>query len=402
MRILFVDISGGNTTFNIFPFYFNKLGVKSSFVMDTYRKEAKRDETWQKKNQENLLTFKFPFYKSKNTDSFSNFKKFLRFTKKFDLIVCTGLSPIWIRFTKIPFIFIATGYELDDIANYNNSLKYAISNFNPSLKIANSRIMQFKLYLAKYLLRSAIKKSVAGAVAPYQVKNATKLGLKRLRFLPHIIDANLFKPMKKREEERRKIKSKLNCDTILFTPTVQTWKEKNFGRYKGNDILIEAFSDYIKSTKKRIKLIMIEKGDNIIESKELIKKLRIKENIIWIKNIEDVSKMIYYYNICDVALGQFGEGTLARIAIEAMSCGCPVISNIENENTKFFYVERPPVLKANNKEEIVQSLLKLENKNYHKRISKDSRKWIIKNCHWENSIKKHIKFYESVINKIKK
>lgn len=386
MKLLLVDVSGGNSGFNLYSDYLTKAGIENVLVIDKKRKNLNEDISWQKKENDNSKGFSFPFYKSFNFSSICDFKRFIQFSKKFDLIVCTGISPIWMTFTKKPFIFYATGYELDDIANYNFCLK-------PT----NSKLMHFKFYIAKYLIRSSLKKSIAGVVAPYQLNLSTDLGIKDIKFLPHLIDADLFKELETREKEKNKVKKKFGCDLIFFHPSGHEWTNKYFRRYKGNDKLIRAIANYSKSTKKKIKLIMIERGNDIIESKKLIKKLGIEGNVIWLKNINNSSKMRYYYNISDVVFDQFGIGILARVAIEALSCGCPVISHIEDKKNNFFYSEYPPIMNVNNEKEIVKILHKLEEENYKNKIAKDSRKWIIKNCHWPNSIKEHISFYKSII-----
>lgn len=388
MKILLVDVSGGNSSFNLYSTYLTKAGIKNVLVIDKKRKNLNKDISWQKQEQDNSKGFSFPFYKSFNFSSINNFKKFIQFSKKFDLIVCTGISPIWMRFTKKPFVFYATGYELDDIANYH-----------PCLKLANSKLKHLEFYIARYLIRTSLKKSIAGVVAPYQVDTATKLGIKNLKFLPHFIDANFFKELATRKKEKDKAKKKLECDLIFFHPSGHEWTNKNFRRYKGNDKLIKAIADYLKSTKKKVKLIMVERGNDVTESKKLIKRLGIEKNVIWLGNINNSSKIKYYYNIADVVLDQFGAGILARVAIEALACGCPVVSNIENKKNNFFYSEYPPILKVNNKERIVKMLHKLEKEDYKNKIAKISRRWIVRNCHWPNSIKKHILFYENLINK---
>ncbi len=317
----------------------------------------------------------------------------IKFIKNYDLIVCSGLAPIWIQWTNVPFIFISLGSDLDQIPFYGWS-----GNSKDFIDLGGKG--KIKCLLMKHLMRRGIKRAKIVILSPYQIRTAERLGLKRLGFLPHVLDTELFRPMEdeQKKEEREGLKEELKCDLVLFQSTRQVWTDKNISDRKGNDKLFRAFAKFIKTTNKKVKLITIEKGWNVEESKRLIDELGIADYVVWEKPMDRI-KLVWYYNVADICFDQFGAGILALSAIEPMACGIPVFSYVEPAPDGFFYPEMPPVINVRTEEEIFDHLCELaKDEGKRDEIGRNSLEWIKKYCSWEKAIERHLVLYQEVIN----
>jgi glycosyltransferase involved in cell wall biosynthesis len=179
-----------------------------------------------------------------------------------------------------------------------------------------------------------------------------------------------------RDEYRRVLKSKLNCDLIFFHPARQSWwlKSATMNR-KGNDKLFRAFAKFVKSTRKKAKLIAIDRGYDLERSKKLVKDIGLEPYIIWMKLMKKL-EIPHYYNVADIVFDQFDSGIFDMIAVEAMACGTPVFSYVKPAPPPP-YPEMPPIVNVRSEEEIFQGLCKLvEDEDVRGNLGKKSREWI--------------------------
>jgi glycosyltransferase involved in cell wall biosynthesis len=316
-----------------------------------------------------------------------------KFLRNFDVIVASGLGPIWVRWVKSPFIFLALGRDLDQLAIQGwagDSMKHAPSNWKE----------RTKSFIIRTALRDSLKKAAAVVVAPYQVETAKRLGLRNLRFLPHVMDTDLLKPMEDSEKRsvRARWRKRLDCDFIFFHPSRQVWVNRDVPICKGNDKVFRAFGKFIKETGKKAKLIVIETGWDVPDSKKLISECGIAEHVIW-KQPMKRPDLREYYNVADIVFDQFTVGVFALVAVEAMACGTPVFSYVNPGPDGLFYPEMPPLINVRSIEEIFTQLCNLtEDEDYRTNLGKRSRDWIMKYAHWEVAIQEHIDLYQEVLS----
>lgn len=352
MKILFCDPLSTQDLFNTFAGYLRDATVISQ---DTYE-----------------LPYFSPF--SNPIRYLVLLKRLIDFANSFDLIVCSGLSPIWFRWSRKPFIFYNYGADLDQLP---------VQGWSGKPKKAN--MMEYATrFLIKCASASALRKASVVVLVPYQVETARKLGLKRLHFLPMVVDTELFKPMDKEHD-----------GLVMFHPSRQVWTDRTITDCKGNDKVFKAFARFVQIYKGEVMLLVIEKGWDLEASKLLIKELGIGSQVKWMSPVSrlELSKL---YNKSDIVLDQFvGGGVLSLIPIEAMACGTSVVSYVK-EYPVAFYGEMPPIISAQSEDDIFHAMLKLTDSSLRSHKGEEGREWVKKYCSPEVSIPKYIELFNKV------
>ncbi|MDI6751586.1 MAG: glycosyltransferase family 4 protein [bacterium] len=404
MKILLVDLYNIANYFYLLTKFLRKKGVEADMLLasnmeladhpswhDSSVKDSSDYPSWIKKMEFPLHPFENPLKSLKKELAI------IKFLRNYDLVVCAGLAPICIQWANVPFIFISLGSDLDQLPFYGWT-----GNPKDVLDLTNKK--KIKYFLIKHLMRRGVKRAKIVVLTPYQIGTAERLGLKRLRFLPHVLDTELFGPMEdeQKKEERERLKKELNCDLIFFQATRQVWtderKKESFTDCKGNDKLFRGFAKFLKVTNKRVKLIVIEKGWDVEESKRLIDELGITNYVVWKKPMEK-RKLVWYYNMADIVFDQFEIGVLALSAIEPMACGVPVFSYVTSAPDGFFYPDMPPIINIRTEDEIFNHLCELaKDEEKRDRIGKNSLEWIRKYCSWEKAIEKYLELYKEVLS----
>ncbi|MEW6103503.1 MAG: glycosyltransferase [bacterium] len=316
----------------------------------------------------------------------------INFLKGYELIVCSGFAPIFAYWAKKPFIFLSYGSDLDQLATQGWS-------GDPKRYLNYKR--RLLSFFIKHSLRAALKKASFVLILPHQIETAKRLGLKRLRCYQHIMDTTIFKPMEglERKREKERIKKDLDCSLLIFHPTRQCWKDKDIKDCKDNDKLFKAFARFLVSTKTNAKLIAIEKGWDLEESKRLVEGLGIGENVIWMAPMERF-KLGFYYNVADIVADQFNVGAFGIATVESMACGTPVFAYFNPEYKDFFYGGLPPVVNTKTEDDIFLKLCELAtDEKLRVRIGKDSYDWIIKYTDWEVACNRYIELFKEALSK---
>lgn len=204
----------------------------------------------------------------------------------------------------------------------------------------------------------------------------------KLIFIPFAIDCEKYKPIKM----DRLIP---DADLIFFMPSRHHWAEK------GNDKVIKAFSRFLKDHKKAY-LILVNWGSHLQKSKELIVRLGISKNIVWVNPLNK-QNLIKMFASVDVVLDQFVLGSWGTATPEAMACEKPVIMYYNSEDIKRCFGELPPILNAFNEDEILEQMkkcLKIDLKH----LGKQSRKWVEKTHNPAFVVKKHLQVIKEILS----
>lgn len=210
------------------------------------------------------------------------------------------------------------------------------------------------------------------------IQAAKKLGLKNYMFIPHPINESPLKLLSTMDFDN--LYEKYNTDFIAFHPSRQHWEKdiRHPDWEKGNDIFIEGFAKFVKEVNPKAKSIFIEWGQKVEESKELIKELRIEDNIIWIKPMHNYA-MIRVILSSDVVADQFYLGSFGGITPKAMMYGKPAMLYLNESLHNWCFDELPPVLNTATSDDVFAELTKLyTDKNFVKKISFDSKEWYMK------------------------
>jgi glycosyltransferase involved in cell wall biosynthesis len=189
-------------------------------------------------------------------------------------------------------------------------------------------------------------------------------------------------------------------DFILLYHGRQEWKKAL--EYKNNDFtfknthhLIEGFALFCKAfPENRAKLIMLEYGGDVLNSKKLISELQIADKVIWFPKMYRKDIMYLIKNV-DVCSGEFNDSYLTfGTIIEAMIMGKPVVHYREDE----LYKEYPELYPLYNAREANDIFLSLKdaflNEEKRQKIGLEAKNWV-KKYFIENPLEELIKVIEN-------
>jgi glycosyltransferase involved in cell wall biosynthesis len=205
---------------------------------------------------------------------------------------------------------------------------------------------------------------------------AKKLNLLKYGFLPHPINEDAFDFALPRSELVSAMHKKYGAEYLIFHPSRQHWGDKDPGNWdKGNDVFIEGLAKFVKENEISTKAILVEWGQHVNKTKQLIKQLNIKENIIWIAPIS-AKKMAEYIQSVDLLADQFYLGAFGSTLPRALACGTPAMIFLNEKLHEWCFREMPPVINARNQEEVNAGLIKaFRDRDWVAENSKNSMEW---------------------------
>ena len=207
------------------------------------------------------------------------------------------------------------------------------------------------------------------------------LNIKRLEFIPFVVNPDQYKPLKTEKTE----------DLLFFHPTRQVWD------VKGNDRLLKAFSKFIHAGY-HAKLRLIDWGfeEDVILAKILISREGLDEYVEWIRPYSKPA-LVRVYSECDAVFDQFILGSGGTTCYEAMSCETPVVIHLNECNTKCFG-EMPPIMEASTVDEIYNAMVDLTDTKLRRKIGVSERQFTMRHNHPHVIADKLGTLYKEVLN----
>ncbi|WP_338487525.1 glycosyltransferase [Ruoffia tabacinasalis] len=223
----------------------------------------------------------------------------------------------------------------------------------------------------KYVLRNKFKLVAVSENASDWLFGKEAIIAGKVRIVSVGIDYSLFYF---NSQVREKIRKQYDLDKSIVIGHVG-----NFFAVKNHEFIIETFYELAKFND-NISLLLIGDGDTIQESKELVNKLKLKDNVTFTGNIENVSD---FYNAMDIFIFPSKYEGLGMSMVEAQINGLPVFysdtvpfesvisnntlclnlnsgsNNWAKEIQKYFTKERSREIEVNNKFNIANSSEKL-------------------------------------------
>lgn len=199
-----------------------------------------------------------------------------------------------------------------------------------------------------------------------------KLGIKKYRFCPHPVDEDVYKPLDRKELNY--IKEELleghKSDLLIMAPARQNWK------LKGNDKYLKAIKK-LKDQGIIIRLVVPLWGQDIDNTKKLVKSLGIESQVKWIKPLSE-PLLIKYLTVVDAVIDQLELGVFGFVTAKALACELPVLTSYDKDLHHWCFDEHPPILNCNSTEELTENLKNLIDAPYRKKIGVASRNWFLK------------------------
>ena len=252
---------------------------------------------------------------------------------------------------------IVVGYATDGI--------WPLAAGKPYVALEHGTIRKLPFEVSYFGRQTAAVYQNASAVFITNCDNnraAEKLGIKNYHFIPHpTTETQIDEQREKAAVLRRKLEAERDCDYIVFHPSRHHWdkEDRDPNWDKGNDRIIEAFAEIVKEHKVRGLLILVEAGQTVAKSKDLIAALGIGSRVLWMKT-QPHHSFIRFLLASDVIADQFGPPlSFGGNPPKAMLCSRPVIGVCDNELVRWCFPEPPPILFTPTADIITAELLRL-------------------------------------------
>jgi len=300
----------------------------------------------------------------------------------YDFYIGCGLAPAY---------FARAGMKLDIFTPYS----YGIEFINDSdFDLKHPRDSLYKRYARFYQEKGIKKAGVVITLQQYFFPDHRNI-FKRLKIhsvpstIPMIYtlpEAGDSSPV---EDLREYIDIFREQDMIVISQSRQLWKNlppgiKGVMSDKKNDVLIEGFARYLKSTAlKKPLLVLLGYGPDVENSKLLISRLGITGHVLWLPRMprKNLMKVLEY---ADIGADQFASGFWGGTGREILSRGKPLLNYIKTSDGEYRRItghDMPFVLKARTPEEVCARLLDFErNRDDYVRAGKKNKEWFDKNC----------------------
>lgn len=153
----------------------------------------------------------------------------------------------------------------------------------------------------------------------------------------------------------------------------RTFPEGDNGSNKGNDLIIGGIAKYF-SRNRNIQVHFVEKGEDVQYAKVLCKKHGLEDAVVWHKEMP-FKELLELYHEADICFDQLGDHWIAGIGGYALWLGKPLIANDDSAVRSKVWPIDNPVCSARTSEEVYEWLIKLENVELRKELSKRSQEF---------------------------
>jgi glycosyltransferase involved in cell wall biosynthesis len=279
--------------------------------------------------------------------------------REFDVVLGFGIPSICAYLSGVPYVANANGSDLRELAR-ESSLK--------------GRLMRRTYERASCVLLWNVD----------HIGVARELELERAQFVPVALDTDLFSPGEASVPDQS-LRERIGERMLLFTPTHQDWQSPEGSRWrKCNDRLIRAFARLVEEGHEAF-LVYADRGMDREATGRLVDELGIGEQVARIGTLGK-SDLLRWYRASHVVADQFEIGSFGGIALEAMSCGRPLISYLDADLASEAYGDEIPLLNAHTEEEIYGQLLRCLNPEFRADVGLRAREWAVKHHRWTHVI----------------
>jgi len=258
-----------------------------------------------------------------------------------------GYRDVYITEHPRPFAEILSHYDIIQ--------GYAIDGFIPLINGVRNfccyehgtlREVPFENNLVGLICRFAFQRAPVVFVTNSDVLPSVKrLGLKeeRVWYLPHAFDDSKLRAFR---DAHPGLTAPTNGPVRFFSPTRHHWKRGNSSWLKGNDVIIRAAAEVARE-RRDFRLVFVEWGEEVADSKALIDELGLSEIVEWVPTMPK-RDLWQRYCVSHAVIDQFVIPALGGVGFEAMALGVRLISAIDPQQTALFFGQEPPLLAARN------------------------------------------------------
>jgi len=299
--------------------------------------------------------------------------------KEFDVLVLSFLGPMFGPYSKRPYFFWVSGFDLTGVP-------FPIrSRFHRT----PGALRNFSAFVLAYWQRRGIREASQIWVPPFEpfinaVDSIRKIN-NEIEVFPLAHNENLFKPVEPHKKEFLEPKT-----LKIFHPSRIMMSEKknsiNSGQTKHSDRLFKGFSQAINNGLDA-ELVLVEQkfSPDRNAAHEIIDELGITENVRWEsspnQNGFSWKELAALYQKSDIVADDFGGiGWYGGVAIEGLMSGLPVMSDIDDQLMSQLHGEQlHPFINVLTPSEIEKALFSLTDHAQRDSVGKFSREWAVKN-----------------------
>ena len=400
-----------NNSYNLTKFLRAK-GIDAEMFLDDSSKSQQDYPWWEDTHlSEKNLPDWIHYYKVNPNFVFpqKELKRMITDFSKCDIALVCSWGGIIAQRAGVPYFFYSYGWDL------------VVTDFWETLKGMFRNMLQFKKpsALKSLILHSKIQKNAiinadrVGIGTGYQVNTYIKrLGIThKMRKIRLAWELDKYKV----ETDAKLFEKYKSYEIVYFMVARHTWKSV-WNDMKGNDKFIKAFARFAKERTPNVKLVMIDKGPDVIDSKKLVEELKIQNYVEWVpemnkdgirayNSLPNVVTVDYFWHDQwyirypeDKDRPRIGFGSAS---VEAMSAERPLITVFFDE---FFYDgAMPPVLYAFKEDEIYNRLIESLDmgKEGRKENGKRGREFVEKYHSSEKTIDLYIKVLTEILEERK-
>ena len=207
---------------------------------------------------------------------------------------------------------------------------------------------------------------------------------KEIGITPFGVDTELFKPVEKEEDG-----------------TFVIGNVKTLSANYGIDLLIRAFAIVCeKNPDKRLELRIVGDGPDKTKLQELSRTLGVADRTEFVGFVDN-RKLPEIYNAFDVSVSLSYKESFGVVAVEAMACGCPVVTSdaegfcevVEDGKEGFIVPKGNPEAAAN----AIQKLM--DDTNLRREMGLNGRQRVLQCYRWEDNVQTMVSYYHVLLDK---
>lgn len=298
--------------------------------------------------------------------------------RDFDVALVTELGPVFAMASRIPFVFIPTGWDL------------TCGPFPIRSRSSRQRgVDDLSAVAVAARLRAGIRNANGIWGAPFRpfVTAAGRLGRQLTDDLPQPIDTTLFAP-----DLTSKPEVASSGRITIFHPSRMMMSADRFlvetGQWKRNDVLFRGMALAIaEGIDVHLRLLRRESSPDQDQAERLIGRLGLASSVEWLDAGTPRgftwSELADLYRASDLVVDEFG-GWFGLVALEGASCGRPVMNHVDPVVMEAMHPGGHPFLQASDDEEVRNVIVDLLDPDRRARIGEMSRQWILR--HHDRSV----------------
>lgn len=264
-------------------------------------------------------------------------------------------------------------------------------------------ILYYPLIMQRISIKAFDRVITVSEASVQDIQEHFKVPEEEIQVIPNGIDEELFKPKNRNGEFPQngngggRIDGEDEFETLSETPELLFVGETE-NRHKGFRVLLEALQE-LKEREEDFRLKVVNgNSPNSILTEKLIQKYELEEEVELLGRLETLKLVEEYNSATVVVVPSLHEG-FGLPAIEAMSCGTPLVATTSGALPEIISSEAGVLVPPKNPTKLADGIQTIvENPKMRKEMGKEGRKKVKNNFTWEEAAKGVVEVYKRAKN----